>query len=104
MGVAVKMPLSLQDRAAHRLAVLLRDSTDRKGEMAEAVSRLADAGLWEGILPPNPTPDQFATAIILNNPLMRENLMNQRLEWSPQGQETVGDLISCLMPASGGLD
>ncbi len=103
-------PAEYADAVARRLIALLRESRDPEGEMCGVLLRLEEAGLWNGSTDPKAFGHGaqrffgFAHNVIAENLDLREALSSMSLEFHPQSCETIGDLVSYLLPAAGGLE
>lgn len=102
----IALPTRLAEKVELHLAHLLSESPNPRAEASEMAERLEEAGLFDSYLPPKASPALLAKVLIGKNPLMVDRLLpeNQRREWSPRDCETVGDLVSNLLPAGPSLD
>ena len=91
---------------ASRLASLLQDEPkySRQALMEESETRMIETGMWDGVMPESPSPEEFSWCLIEANPWVREHLSNLMWEFQPELIETVGDLIAHILPGDGSLD
>jgi hypothetical protein len=94
----------LLSKVATRLVQLLEASKNQRADRAEAVAMLEDRDLYQGgALNPNLSPFQFAGALIEDDLQLQSSVGYLRHSFDPKASETVGDLISHLLPG-GTLD
>jgi hypothetical protein len=90
--------LPLRSQIAARLLMLLRQSSDPEWEMNQAWTRLAEADLMQANPPLPLQPASFVRVAIADNPDLQSRLETMERMFDPQASETVGDLISNLLP------
>jgi len=92
---------ALLNKAAVRLAELLRKSKNPAADRAEVVAMLRQADLWNGgdsLLEEN-NPISFAVAALEENPLLFEAVANLRHDFEPKASESPAELVQNLIPS-----
>ena len=89
----------LLEMLADRLVELLKDADDPLAEMKQAAKRLFDADLSDAQPDATTTPREFARMAIEDNPALRSLVPHLRRPERPEQIDTVGELISLLLPA-----
>lgn len=88
---------------ADRLVELLKNADDPKAEMMAMADRLEDVGLSQFNPTSKTNPREFASAVIEDNPLMRDNLKSLPNTLQPKAFQSVDELTSALLPANESL-
>jgi len=98
------------DRIAKRLFVLLREEKYPQSAMSAVLDRLEENDLWHGSMDARnvdrgyPPFFGFVQNAIVENLSLREAVGSMHREFEPIYCETIGDLISNLLPSDGHLD
>lgn len=89
----------LLEMLADRLVELLKEADDPLAEMKDAARRLFEADLSDFQPDAKTTPQEFAATVIEDNPALRSLVPHLRRPERPELIESVGELISLLLPA-----
>ena len=91
------------ERIADRMAQLLGEEPDLDEARSEVLHRMEAAGVYDGPMDLTGSPSQFATKVIEFNPHLRA-AVSRLHDFNPYRIETLGELVSLLLPSQGELE
>lgn len=99
-------PRSREQRLASlssQLARLLRQSENPRAEMSEIETLMFRAGLLQWASGPKVSPEQFASAVLEDNPMMFEAIGDVPTEFRPESAQSARELVNLILPARDSL-